>query len=72
MELLRLEYPRTASQVEDGTDPSNYIIEIQTIEIQNPLSWVWQLVHRYAQAQKDLRYLYDVCGNEFDRQDRRL
>ena len=35
VDMLRLEYPRTANEVETQADPSQAIIEIQ-----KPVSWV--------------------------------
>ena len=67
VEMIRFEYPRTANEVQTQTDPSNAMVEIW-----NPIAWVRELVRQQQQAQDDLQTLYEMCGEQFDRQDRRL
>jgi len=65
--MIRFEGPRTANEVQTQTDPNSMVVEIT-----NPIAWVRQLVRQHQQAQDDLQTLYELCGDQFDRQDRRL
>jgi hypothetical protein len=65
--MLRLEYPRNADEVYNDTSPVN-----DTVEIREPASWLRQLVHQHHQAQADLHRLRQICGGQFDRDDRRI
>jgi hypothetical protein len=65
--MLRLEAPRDLLQITFGTDLTE-----ATIDIPRPASWVRALVHPEEQAENDLRQLYDACGQEVDRTDRRI
>ena len=67
VDVLRLEYPRTADEVAKATDPAG-----QSLEISDPRQWVVLLVQRQQQAQRDLEILYEACGKEVDRNDARL
>jgi len=67
VEMIRFEYPRTTNEVQTQTDPSSAMVEIQ-----NPIAWVRQLVRQHQQAQDDLQTLYEMCGEQFNRQDRRF
>ena len=65
--MIRFEHPRTANEVQTQTDPNDMVVEIT-----NPIAWVRQLIRQHQQAQDDLQTLYEMCGDQFDRQDRRL
>jgi len=56
--LLRLERPR---RVDDDS-----------VEIQEPASWLRQLAHQHRLAQDDLQRFRQICGGEFDRNDRSI
>jgi hypothetical protein len=65
--MLRLEFPRTITQVVERTDPTEDIVEVR-----EPPQWLRQMIHQYTQARRDLNRLYEACGNQFDRNDRRI
>jgi len=67
IEMIVFEHPRTANEVQTYTETSTAVVEVR-----NPIAWVRQLVRQHQQAQDDLQTLYEMCGDEFDRQDRRL
>jgi hypothetical protein len=64
--MLRLEAPRAIPQITNGEEPTAHV------EIASPASWVRCLVRHQAQAERDLRQLYEACGNQFNRSDARI
>jgi len=64
--MLRLEAPRDLLQITDGISRPE-----QAVEISNPAVWVRTLVHQQRQAESDLRRLTELCGDTYDRTDRR-
>ena len=64
--MLRLEAPRDLLQITDGTPRPE-----QAVEIANPAVWVRTLVHQQQQAENDLQRLTELCGDAYDRTDRR-
>jgi len=64
--MLRLQAPRDLLQITDGTPRPE-----QAVEIANPAVWVRTLVHQQQQAESDLKRLTEMCGNAYDRTDRR-
>lgn len=67
IDMLRLEYPRNIDDIYNDTEPNN-----DTVDIPDPANWLRQLVHQHQQAQSDLQRLREVCGGQFDRNDRRI
>jgi len=66
LNMLRLEAPRDLLQITDGTPRPE-----QVVEIANPALWVRTLVRQQQQAKSDLQWLTELCGNPYDRTDRR-
>jgi len=64
--MLRLEAPRDLLQITDGTARPE-----QAVEIANPAVWVRSLVNQQRQAQNDLQWLTELCGDSYNRTDRR-
>jgi len=64
--MLRLEAPRDLLQITDGTARPE-----QAVEIANPAVWVRSLVNQQRQAQNDLQRLTELCGDSYNRTDRR-
>jgi len=64
--MLRLEAPRDLLQITSGTPNSE-----QAVELANPAEWVRTLVHQQRQAENDLRRLTELCGDAYNRTDRR-
>jgi len=64
--MLRLEAPRDLLQITSGTPKTE-----QAVEIANPAVWVRTMVHQRQQAESDLRRLTELCGDAYDRTDRR-
>jgi len=64
--MLRLEAPRDLLQITNGAPNPE-----QAVEIANPAVWVRTLVHQQRQAENDLRRLTELCGDAYDRTDRR-
>jgi len=64
--MLRLEAPRDLLQITSGTPKTE-----QGVEIANPVVWVRTMVHQRRQAESDLRRLTELCGDAYDRTDRR-
>jgi len=64
--MLRLEAPRDLLQITNGTPRPE-----QAVEIANPAVWVRTLVRQQQQAEIDLQRLKELCGNAYDRTDRR-
>jgi len=64
--MLRLEAPRDLLQITDGTPRPE-----QAVEIANPAVWVRILVQQQQQAERDLKQLTEMCGDAYDRTDRR-
>jgi len=64
--MLRLEAPRNLLQITNGAPNPE-----QAVEIPNPAVWVRTLVHQQRQAEDDLRWLTELCGDAYDRTNRR-
>jgi len=64
--MLRLEAPRDLLQITNGTPRPE-----QAVEISNPAVWVRTLVRQQQQAKSDLQRLTELCGDVYDRTDRR-
>jgi len=64
--MLRLEAPPDLLQITNGTPNPE-----QAVEIANPAVWVRTLVNQQRQAENDLRRLTELCGDAYDRTDRR-
>ena len=64
--LLWLEAPRDLLQITNGTPRPK-----QAVEIANPAVWIRTLVHQQQQAESDLQRLTELCGDAYDRTDRR-
>jgi len=64
--MLRLEAPRDLLQITNGAPNPE-----QAVEIANSAVWVRTLVHQQRQAENDLRWLTELCGDAYDRTDRR-
>jgi len=64
--MLRLEAPRDLLQITSGTPSPE-----QSVELANPAVWVRTLVHQQRQAESDLRRLTELCGDAYNRTDRR-
>jgi len=67
VDMLLLEYPRTALEVYNDTETDQ-----PTIDLPNPTAWVRLLVTQHQQAQWDLEQLHGMCGDAYDRADRRI
>jgi len=65
--MLRLEAPHDLLQITDGTPRPE-----QAVEIAIPAVWVRTLVHQQQQAESDLKRLIKLCGDAYDRTDRRM
>jgi len=63
--MLRLEALRDLLQITDGTPRPE-----QAVEIAHPAVWVRTLVHQQRQAESDLQWLTELCGDAYDRTDR--
>jgi hypothetical protein len=44
----------------------------QAVQIWGPDRWLRTLVYQHTQIQRDLRQLYEACGQCFDRDDHRI
>jgi len=67
VDMLRLEYPRTALEVYNDT-----VTDQPTIDLPNPTAWVQLLITQHQQAQWDLEQLHGICGDVYNRADRRI
>jgi len=67
VDMLRLEYQRTALEVYSDTETDQ-----PTIDLPNPTARVRLLVTQHQQAQWDLEQLHGMCGDAYDRADRRI
>jgi hypothetical protein len=65
--MLRLEYPQTADEAINDEEPGN-----ETVDILKPANWLRQMAQQQQQAQRDLQRLRQVCGGQFNRDDRRI
>jgi len=65
--MLRLEAPRDLLQITNGTPRPEHAVEIA-----NPTVWVRTLVHQQQQAESNLKRLTELCGDAYDRTDRRM
>jgi len=64
--MLRLEAPRDLLQITSGAPRPE-----QSVELANPAVWVRTLVHQQQQAESDLQRLTELCGDAYNRTDRR-
>jgi len=62
VDMLRLEYPRTALEVYTETET-----DLPTIDLPNPTAWVRLLVTQHQQAQWDLEQLHGMCADAYNR-----
>jgi len=67
VDMLRLEYPQTAMEVYNDVETDQ-----PTIDLPNPTAWVRLLVTQHQQAQWDLEKLHGMCGDAYDRANRRI
>ena len=67
VDMLRLEYPRTITEVVEYTASND-----ESIEIREPPMWMRQMIHQYTAIRRDLLRMYDACGKNLDRDDRRI
>jgi len=67
IDMLCLEYPQNIKNVYNNTYPEN-----DSVEIQEPASWLHQIAYQHQLAQTDLQQLHHICGGEFDQNDRRI
>jgi len=67
VDMLWLEYPQTALEVYSDTETDQPMIDLP-----NPTAWVRLLVTQHQQAQWDLEQLHGMCGDAYDRADRRI
>jgi hypothetical protein len=65
--LLRLEHPHRTNNVYNDTYPSN-----DSVEIHEPDSWLRQLAYQPQLAQTDLQRFCQICGGEFNRNNRHI
>jgi len=65
--ILRLKARRDLLLITDGTPRLE-----QAVEIANPAVWVRTLVHQQQHAKSDLQRLMELCGDTYDRTDRRM
>jgi hypothetical protein len=65
VDMLRLEYPRTAMEVYNDQESDQ-----TTIDMPNPSAWLRLLIQQQQQAQWDLEQLFNICGDAYDRADR--
>jgi len=65
--MLQLEALREFLQITAGTGPVE-----ESLELENPASWVRALVQQQKQAEQDLQRLITACGNTINRSDRRI
>jgi len=64
--MLRLEAPHDLLQITDGSPRPE-----QAVETANPAVWVRTLVRQQQQADSDLQWLTELCGDAYDRTDQR-
>ena len=67
VDMLRLEYPQTITEVVELTAPND-----ESVEIHEPPMWMRQTIHQYTAARRDLLRMYEACGKNLDRDDRRI
>ena len=65
--MLCLEAPRGLLQITNDEEPQE-----ETLEIVNPVGWMWAMANHQQQAEQDLRQLMDVCGNTLDHTDQHI
>lgn len=66
-DMLRLEYPRTATDIVTNTSPNN-----ESVDMPNPPAWVRQMAGMYRQAQRDLLQYQRLLGEAYDRTDNQI
>jgi len=64
VDMLWLEYPRTALEVYSDTETDHPMIDLP-----NPTAWVRLLVTQHQQVQWDLEQLHGMCDDAYDRAD---
>jgi len=64
--MLRLEAPRNLHQITDGALGPEPAVEIANLAV-----WVRTLVRQQWQAERDLQRLTELCGDAYDKTDRR-
>jgi len=67
VDILRLQYPRTMSNVIDDCTPDD-----TTVEIRHPAGWIRLMATQHRTAQRDLRQLHQACGGQFNRNDSKI
>jgi hypothetical protein len=67
VDMLRLEYPRTATDIVTNTSPNN-----ESVDMPNPPAWVRQMAGMYRQAQRDLLQYQRLLGEAYDRTDNQI
>jgi len=67
VDMLRLEYPRTALEVYNNRETDQ-----PTIGLPNPTVWVRLLVTQHQRVQWDLEQLHGQYGEAYDRADRQI
>jgi len=67
VDILRLQYPRSMSNVIDDCTPDD-----TTVEIRHPAGWIRLMATQHRTAQRDLRQLHQACGGQFNRNDSRI
>jgi len=65
--MFRLKAPHDLLQISDATPGPE-----QAVEIANPAVWVRTLVRQQWQTESDLHQLTELCGDDYDRTDRRM
>jgi len=60
--MLRLEYPRTATDL-----VTNALANNESVELPNPPAWIRQMAGMYRQAQRDLLQYRRLLGEAYDR-----
>jgi hypothetical protein len=64
--MLRLEAPREILQITAGTHSTDHV------EIASPSTWLRCLVRHQTQAERDIKQLFEACGNRLDQNDQRI
>jgi hypothetical protein len=64
--MLQLEAPREILQITAGTRSTDHV------EIASPSTWLCCLVRHQTQAERDIKQLFEACGNRLDQNDQRI
>jgi hypothetical protein len=67
VQMLLIDYPVNYEQALAHREPAE-----EAVQIRDPDSWLRTLVHQYTHVQRDLRQLYEACGQQIDRDDHRI